>query len=231
MDDRLQEKYNRHIILPEIGVSGQERILKAKVLIVGAGGLGAPVLLYLAAAGVGTIGIVDNDVVSLSNLQRQILYKEEQCGQSKAEYAKDALQALNKDTVINTFPIMLDEENAESIIRQYNIVVGTTDNFKSRYLIDSYSRKYNIPFVHGSIDEFQGQVSVFNYQNGPSYSELYPDVPAESEPRGVMGILPGVIGSMQAIEVIKIIVGIGEVLSGKLLIYDALKTEFTTVEF
>ena len=227
-----KEKYSRHISLPEVGEGGQLKLRNAKVLVVGAGGLGSPVLYYLAAAGVGTIGIVDDDVVSLSNLQRQILYKEEQCGKSKAEIAKKELIALNSDISINVYPERLTEINAGGIIDKYDIVVGATDNFESRLIINSVTKALNIPFVHGSIEEFEGQVSVFNFKQGPDYTMLYPDTPEEdSLPIGVLGILPGVIGSLQACEVIKIITGLGDVLSGRLLIYNALKVSFTEVEF
>ena len=227
-----KERYNRHIILPEIGEEGQKKLIKANVLVVGAGGLGAPVLQYLTAAGIGTIGIVDVDTVSLSNLQRQILFKEDQCDDSKAQKAKEFLQALNGDVVFNVYEEMLTNENAERIIADYDIVVGATDNFLSRKIINQITGKHQIPFVHGSIQEFQGQVTVFNYQAGPGYSDLFPETPEESTlPLGVLGVLPGVVGSLQACEVIKIITGIGDVLSGKLLVYDALKVSFTTVDF
>lgn len=231
MNNRLKEKYNRHIILPQIGEEGQQKLLDSKVLVIGAGGLGAPVLYYLVAAGIGTVGVVDQDVVSLSNLQRQILYKEHQCGEPKVTHAKETLQKLNPECIINTYPVMFNDNNAEEILSGYDIIVGATDNFESRILIDNLSKKLGIPFVHGSICEFQGQVSVFNYKGGPSYIDLFPETPSESLPLGVMGVLPGIIGSLQATEVIKIILEIGEVLSGKLLVFDALKTETTVVEF
>ncbi len=231
MDTRQKQKYNRHIILPQIGEEGQKKLANAKVLVVGAGGLGAPVLFYLVAAGIGTIGIVDHDSVNISNLQRQILYKEHQCGGDKVFHAKEALQELNPDTVIHTYPTMLTKENAKDIISDYDIVVGATDTFESRSIIDRVTCELGIPFVHGSICEFQGQVSVFNYANGPSYADLYPETPEESKPFGVIGVLPGIIGSMQANEVIKLILEIGEVLVGKLLIFDALTSESKIVEF
>ena len=232
MNDIQQERYNRHIILSEIGVEGQENLLKAKVLVVGAGGLGAPVLQYLVAAGIGTIGIVDADIVSLSNLQRQILYRENQIGSSKAEMAQQTLNQLNSDVEISTYPFMLDESNAEKIISQYDIVVGATDNFASRKCIDQVTKDQNKAFVHASIGEFEGQVSVFNYNNGPSYFDLFPETPEESKlPLGVMGVLPGIIGSMQACEVIKIVLSIGENLSGRLLVYDALTHQSNIIQF
>jgi len=227
-----KERYNRHIIIPEIGENGQEKLTQAKVLVVGAGGLGAPILQYLVAAGIGRVGIMDADVVSLSNLQRQILYRENQVGLSKVETAKETLQALNSECQIDTYAFHLNEENASDIIAQYDIVVGATDNFSSRLLIDEQTRTLGKAFVHGSICEFSGQVSVFNFQGGPCYTDLFLDTPIPSSlPIGVMGVLPGIIGSMQACEVIKIILEIGTVLSGKLLIYDALKAESQVVSF
>lgn len=227
-----KERYNRHIILSEIGEEGQQKLLNAKVLVVGAGGLGSPILQYLVAAGVGRIGIMDADVVSLSNLQRQVLYRENQLGKLKVEMAKETLQTLNADCHIDTYAYHLDENNATEIIAQYDVVVGATDNFASRLLIDKHTKLQGKPFVHGSICEFSGQVSVFNYNQGPSYTDLFPDVPESSSlPLGVMGVLPGIIGSMQVCEVIKIIVGIGSVLSGKLLIYDVLRADCQLLNF
>lgn len=223
MNNQQKERYNRHILLPQIGEDGQNRLLNAKVLVVGAGGLGAPILQYLIAAGVGTIGIVDNDVLSLSNLQRQILYREDQIGFSKVEMARETLLRLNSDVKIRTYPVMLDEANANDIITDYDIVVGATDNFSSRKCIDQITKEQKKAFVHGSIGEFEGQVAVFNYKDGPSYSDLYSETPEEpTMPLGVMGVLPGIIGSMQACEVLKIILEEGDILSGKLLVYDAL---------
>ena len=226
-----KERYNRHIILPEIGEEGQRKLLEAKVLVVGAGGLGSPVLQYLVAAGVGTIGIADNDTVSLSNLQRQILYREDQVGKLKVEKAKEELQKLNSDVNISIYPLAIDENNVSEIVSKYDIVVGATDNFNSRKCIDVETKNQGKPFVHASIGEFEGQISVFNYKGGLSYSDLFPETPDEKGlPLGVIGVLPGIIGSMQACEVIKIILGIGEVLSGKLLIYNALNLSVNILE-
>ncbi len=226
-----KERYNRHIIIPEIGEGGQEKLLQAKVLVVGAGGLGAPILQYLVAAGIGQIGIMDADVVSLSNLQRQVLYRENEIGELKVEKAKETLALLNADCRLDAYPYLLTEENAQEIISKYDIVVGATDNFASRRLIDKYTKEQEKPFVHGSICEFNGQVSVFNYQGGNSYLDLFPDQPEDNSlPLGVMGVLPGIIGSMQAAEVIKIVLGQGDVLSGKLLMYDVLKAEQIVLE-
>ncbi len=224
MNSSQKERYNRHIILPQIGETGQEKLLGAKVLVVGAGGLGAPILQYLTAAGVGTIGIVDADTVSLSNLQRQVLYRKHQIDSGKAQIAKETLQQLNGDVTFRTYPFFLDDGNAVEIISEYDMVVGATDNFDSRQCIDKVTRQLGKPFIHGAIGEFEGQVCVFNYNGGPSFSDLFPDMPGESDlPKGVMGVLPGIIGSLQACEVLKIILGKGNILSGKLLTYDALE--------
>ncbi len=231
MNEQQQQRYSRHLILKEIGVRGQEKLLNARVLVVGAGGLGAPVLQYLAAAGVGHIGIVDADVVSLSNLQRQVLYKEEDLGRPKAEKAKEALLALNSDVEIKTYPVMLSEKNAEAIILAYDIIVGASDNFESRILMDNITRVHQKPFVHASIGEFEGQVAVFNYNGSISYQDLFgTELKETCHSQGVMGVLPGIIGSLQATEVVKIICGIGEVLANKLLIYDALNCEMQVVK-
>lgn len=231
MNTSQKERYSRHLMLKSIGESGQQLLLDARVLVVGAGGLGAPVLQYLVAAGVGNIGIVDADVVSVSNLQRQILYREADVALPKAEKARETLLALNADVNIDTYPVMLEEANAEAIISKYDMVVGATDNFESRLLIDNITKAQGKPFVHGSIGEFEGQVSVFNYRGGISYQDLFAQ-PSESEELslGVMGVLPGIIGSLQATEVIKIICGIGEVLANKLMIYDALTCEMQVVK-
>jgi adenylyltransferase/sulfurtransferase len=231
MNEKQKQRYNRHILLTQVGEEGQEKLLQAKVLVVGAGGLGSPVLQYLTAAGIGVVGIVDDDVVGLSNLQRQVLYREDQVGELKAIKAESTLKALNSDVVVHTYPCMLDEENAEKIISGYDVVVGATDNFTSRKLIDKATAKLQIPFVHGSIGEFEGQVSVFNCNGGISYSDLFPDTPDEARlPSGVIGVLPGIIGSLQATEVIKIILGIGTLLSGKLLIYNCLESDFKVLD-
>ncbi len=231
MNNQQKERYARHLILGKIGEEGQEKLLNARVLVVGAGGLGAPVLQYLVAAGVGYIGIVDADVVSLSNLQRQILFDESHIGMSKAEISKERLVVLNSDVQITTYSFMLEENNAEKIISNYDIVVGCTDNFESRIVIDNATKVQNKPFVHASIGEFEGQVAVFNYSGSISYQDLFGSVSSDANlPLGVMGVLPGIIGSLQATEVIKIICGVGEVLSNKLLLYDALTCEMQVVK-
>lgn len=214
------ERYNRQLILPEIGEEGQARLKQARVLIVGVGGLGSPIALYLTGAGVGNIGLVDDDVVSETNLQRQVIYREDEVGLSKALQAQKHLQALNSEVNIEAYPVHLTYENAESIIAQYDIVVDGCDNFATRYLINDTCVRLNKVYVYGAIRAFDGQVSVFNYRGGKTYRDLFPDE-AEmlSMPhplKGVMGFTPGLIGSAEANEVVKIICGYGEVLSGKL---------------
>ncbi|SOC79301.1 adenylyltransferase and sulfurtransferase [Salinimicrobium sediminis] len=228
------DRYNRHIILSEIGPKGQEKLAAARVLVVGAGGLGCPVLQYLAAAGVGTIGIIDNDVVEESNLQRQILFGSASLGQNKAVAAKDRLNDLNNTIQINAYPEKLTFHNAMELFREYDIIVDGTDNFEARYLINDASVLSNKPVVFGAIHKFQGQVSVFNYNNGPTYRCVFPNKPGKhSVPNcsevGVLGVLPGIIGTLLANEVLKVILGLGKVLSGKLLCYDALSSQVTTI--
>lgn len=231
MNDKQKERYSRHIKLQQIGETGQEKLLNAKVLVVGAGGLGAPILHYLAAAGIGTIGIVDADIISLSNLQRQILYRENQLGERKVDKAKGLLNALNSDVNVKTYPVILDESNADKIISEYDLVIGATDNFQSRICIDRSTKRQNKPFINGSICEYEGQVSVFNYKGGISYTELYPELPEEAaHSDGVMGVLPGIIGSIQACEAIKIILGQGHVLSNQLLVYNALEVSMNILK-
>jgi len=225
MNSEEKERYARQIMLPEIGEAGQQKLKGAKVLIIGAGGLGSPVALYLAAAGVGHIGLVDNDKVSLTNLQRQILYNSEVIGKAKVTHAQEVLKPLNPN--ISVLPIFerLTESNAVSLIQAYDVIVDATDNFRARYLISQTCQQFSKPMVHGSIEEFKGMVSVFNYQGGPVYEDLFPEAPEDQSidgaPKGVFGALPGIIGSMQAMEVLKIITKVGEILSGKLFVYNA----------
>ncbi len=225
-------RYSRHIVLAEVGQEGQNKLSQAKVLVIGAGGLGCPILQYLAAAGVGTIGIVDFDVVEVSNLQRQILFGTSSLGINKALAAKTRLEDLNPTININAYPEKLTVNNALELFKNYDIIVDGTDNFPTRYLINDTAIMTNKPIVYGAIYKFEGQVSVFNYQNGPSYRCLFPIPPqkgsiANCSEIGVLGVLPGIIGTMQANEVIKIILGFDGVLSGKLLCYNA-KTNQTT---
>lgn len=223
-------RYNRHIILSEIGQKGQNKLLQSKVLIVGAGGLGCPILQYLAAAGVGTLGIIDFDVVDQSNLQRQILFGMSSLGKNKALAAKERLLDLNPTISIHSYPEKLTIKNAESYFKKYDIIVDSTDNFETRYLINDAALITNKPVVFGAIYKFEGQVSVFNYKNGPSYRCLFPTPPEkESVPNcseiGVLGVLPGIIGTLQANEVLKMILGIGTIRSGELLYYNSLNNQ------
>ncbi|MBP2831504.1 HesA/MoeB/ThiF family protein [Aquimarina sp. U1-2] len=226
-------RYHRQIILPEIGTEGQEKLTASKVLVIGAGGLGCPILQYLAAAGVGTIGIIDFDRVETSNLHRQILYGQTAVGEHKAIAAQHRLEDLNPEIHTIAYPEKLSTTNALSYFSEYDIIVDGTDNFSTRYLISDACVIANKPLVYGAIFKFEGQVSVFNYKNGPTYRCLFPDPPRTgSVPScaeiGVLGVLPGIIGSLQANEVLKIILGIGEILNGKLLVYDSLTTRFST---
>lgn len=231
----MNERYARHISLTEVGIEGQQKLAKAKVLVIGAGGLGCPVLKYLVAAGIGTLGIVDFDTVSLSNLQRQILYTEKDIGKNKATVAKKRLESLNKDVDITIYPEVLGLENCLTILASYDIVVDGTDNFTTRYLLNDACCKLQKPLVYGSLYKYEGQVSVFNYKEGPSYRCLFPEPPKSGEvPNcneiGVLGVLPGQIGIMQATEVLKIILEIGEVLSGKLLYINVLTNDRRIIE-
>jgi molybdopterin/thiamine biosynthesis adenylyltransferase len=224
-------RYERHILLDEVGHSGQQKLANARVLVVGAGGLGCPVLQYLTAAGVGTIGIVDGDFVSESNLQRQVLYKTEDIGQPKAICAAQALKSLNADVDVQPISDFITAKNAVEIVRGYDIIVDGTDQIHTRYLLDDACFLLNKPLVYGAIYKFEGQVSVFNYQGGPSYRDLFPTPPgpqsvATCNEVGVIGVLPGIIGNMQANEVFKIMLGYGEVLAGKVWFFNA-KTNAT----
>ncbi len=223
-------RYSRQIILPEVGIEGQQKLTNASVLVVGAGGLGCPVLLYLAAAGVGRIGIIDADKVDVTNLHRQVLYRTADEGKSKAEVAAERLMDLNPEVNIDSYPVWLSKENALEIFSLYDIIVDGSDNFATRYLVSDACVLLNKPLVFGSIFKFEGQVSVFNYKDGPTYRCLFPEPPAAGEvPNcseiGVIGVLPGIIGTLQANEVIKIILEKGDVLSGVLYMYNALTND------
>ncbi|UUF14052.1 MULTISPECIES: HesA/MoeB/ThiF family protein [Flavobacterium] len=227
-------RYNRQIILPEIGEDGQYKLSKAKVLVIGAGGLGAAILPYLAAAGVGEIGIVDDDDIEITNLHRQVIYKSSAVGKSKVEEAKLMFSELNPLVKVNAFAEKLSGKNALSLFEKYDIIVDATDNISIKYLINDACLVTNKPMVYGSIFRFQGQVSVFNYQNGPTYRCLYPDENNNAlncEDAGVIGISVGIIGMFQANEVLKMILGIGEVLSGKILVYNILNNEQQKYDF
>jgi len=231
-------RYNRHIIIPGFGMEAQQKLKKAKVLVIGSGGLGSPVLLYLAAAGVGTLGIVDFDVVDDSNLQRQVLFGIDEIGKPKVEAARRRLAALNPHIQLNIYNTHLNSGNALDIVKDYDVIADGTDNFPTRYLVNDASVLLGKPNVYASIFQFEGQVSVFNYTDskgntGPNYRDLYPTppppglVPSCAE-GGVLGVLPGIIGSLQALEVIKVITGVGETLSGRFYIFDALNFESRT---
>lgn len=231
-----KERYLRQITLDGFGTEGQQKLNQAKVLVVGAGGLGIPVLTYLNAMGVGTLGVVDADVVSLSNLHRQVLFTEAMVGMPKVEAIINQLSAQNSNTIIDTYPYYLTVSNALDIIKEYDIVVDATDNFPTRYLINDACVILNKPFVYGALHAFEGQVSVFNYKGGPTYRCLFPTMPsADAVPNcnenGVLGILPGIIGNLQALEVVKVIAEIGEVLSGVLLLFDTLSQRTQRMKF
>jgi len=226
-----RRRYSRHFLLSEVGEEGQRKLLDAKVLLIGAGGLGSPAGLYLAAAGVGTLGVVDDDVVDDSNLQRQILHSTDRIGLPKVESARLTIEALNPDVTVVGHETRLWKENVLEIFRDYDVVLDGTDNFASRYLINDACVLLDIPNVHGSIFRFEGQASVFHASQGPCYRCLFPDPPPPDlapncAEAGVLGVLPGVIGLLQATEVIKLILGIGAPLIGRLLTYDALDASF-----
>ena len=228
-----RNRYHRHLLLPEVGEEGQQRLLDSKVLLLGAGGLGSPAALYLAAAGVGTIGIVDMDVVDESNLQRQILHNMDRIGERKVDSAKKTLTALNPDVTVATYDVRLGADNVLEIFDGYDLVVDGTDNFPTRYLVNDASLLQRIPVVHGSIFRFEGQVTVFDPYNGPCYRCLIPEPPpAELAPScaeaGVLGVLCGIVGSIQAVEAIKMLLRLGDPLVGRLLAYDALEESFRT---
>ena len=233
LGDAQRNRYQRHLLLPEIGEAGQQRLLESKVLLLGAGGLGSPAALYLAAAGVGTIGIVDMDVVDASNLQRQILHNLERVGERKVDSAKKTLTAMNPDVQVVTYDVRLGAGNVLEIIDSYDVIVDGTDNFPTRYLLNDAALVKAIPVVHGSIFRFEGQATVFYPYKGPCYRCLVPEPPpAELAPScaeaGVLGVLPGIIGAIQAVEAIKLLLGLGEPLIGRLLTYDALGQTFRT---
>ena len=231
LTDTEMERYSRQIRIPEVGIKGQTKLLDSKVLLIGAGGLGCPSAIYLAAAGVGTIGIVDNDVVDLSNLQRQILHNTSALGTPKTESAKAALHAINPSIEVNTYQEKLSSANVMEIIEPYDIIVDGSDNFPTRYLINDACVWADKPNVHGSVFRFEGQVTLFNPYQGPCYRCLYPNpTPPDLAPScadaGVLGVLPGVVGLLQAVETIKFIIGEGDSLAGRLITYDALTTSF-----
>lgn len=230
------KRYNRQITLPELGIDGQQKLLKANVLVVGAGGLGCPLLLYLVGAGVGHIGIVDHDLVDETNLHRQVLYQMADIGKAKANVAVAKLQLFNPDVSFTAYPIRLTAKNAKELIDQYDLVIDGSDNFPTRYLVNDICVLLNKTLVFGSIFQFEGQVSVFNFNMGPDYRSIYPEPPLPDEvpncsESGVIGTLPGIIGSIMANETIKIICGFGEVLSGQLLVFNTLTNKIQLLNF
>ncbi|WP_299534947.1 HesA/MoeB/ThiF family protein [Ulvibacterium sp.] len=230
------ERYVRQTILKDFGPKAQERLSKSKVLVIGAGGLGIPVLTYLNAMGVGTLGIVDGDNVSGSNLHRQVLYDEKDVGKSKVQVAIRKLKAQNSDTRLLPFEQFLTRQNALGIISDYDIVVDASDNFPTRYLVNDACVILRKPFVYGALHGFEGQVSVFNHNDGPTYRCLFPKMPGTDEvpdcnTNGVLGVIPGIVGNLQALEVVKVLTGVGEVLSGKLLLFDGLSQNFQNIKF
>ena len=223
-------RFTRHFSLDEMGRAGQEKLKNARVLVVGAGGLGSPLLIYLAAAGVGTIGIVDDDIVSISNLQRQVLYTTAEVGLKKGKLAAQKLSALYPEIEIQTYDLKINEANAENLLTNYDIVADCTDNYKTRALLGQVSAKLKKPLAFASVLNYEGQVTVFNYQNGPAYTDLFPSVPEDGIYKendiGLIGVLPGIAGTLQANEIIKIITGYGEVISGKLLVFNIQENRF-----
>jgi molybdopterin/thiamine biosynthesis adenylyltransferase/rhodanese-related sulfurtransferase len=235
MSAEQRDRYSRHTLLPEVGVEGQLKMLNAKVLLLGAGGLGAPTALYLAAAGIGTIGLVDDDVVDASNLQRQVIHNTERIGVPKTESARIAIEALNPDVKVVEHRMRLDAENILGIVEDYDVIVDGADNFPTRYLLNDASVRLRKPVVSASILSFDGQISTFVPFEGPCYRCLYPTPPpAELAPscsaNGVLGVMAGTMGTLQANEVLKLVIGIGEPLVGRLLLYEALGTRFTELK-
>ncbi len=228
------QRYLRNIKLAEVGEKGQKQLLNAKVLIIGAGGLGSPAALYLAAAGVGTLGIVDADEVDLSNLQRQILHSTSDVGRAKVNSAKEKMEKLNPDVKVNVYPLFLDASNIEDVIAEYDFVIDATDNFSSKFLINDACVLLKKPFSHAGVVGFKGQLMTYVPGQGPCYRCIFKNPPPSSTPNtarnGVMGATVGVIGCLQAMEAIKYIIGKGELLTAKLLIYDAIQTEFRMVK-
>lgn len=230
------QRHSRHILLPQVGVEGQSKISKSRIVCIGAGGLGSPVIQYLAAAGVGHLTIIDDDIVDVSNLQRQTIHKTSAVGLSKSESAKSFVESLDPNLSVTSLNIRLDDNNAEGILRGHDLVVDGTDNIYTRYLIDDTCKELNIPWVYGSVYRFEGQVSVFNYNSGPCYRDLFPNPPPEEvlpscSEAGVFGAITGMIGCLQVSEIIKIISGIGTPLSGKLLVYNVLDSNQKILKF
>lgn len=230
-----QERYARHLTMEQIGVGGQQKLLHAKVCIIGAGGLGSPAAMYLAAAGVGTIGIADADCVELSNLQRQILHAERDLGKQKVCSARETAQALNPDTAVRTYPVYVDEKNISEIIQDYDFVIDAADNFPTKFLINDACVRAGKPFVHAGVIRFQGQLMTYVPGKGPCYRCIFQNPPPQdavpsAKQAGILGAVCGVVGSLQAMEAVKYVLGAGELLTGKLLTYDALHAQFRVVK-
>ncbi len=239
MDLNMRERFARHLVMPEVGEAGQIKLLNSKVLLIGAGGLGSPAAMYLAAAGVGTLGLVDYDIVDRSNLQRQILHTDARVGASKVASARQTLEAFNPAVKVKSFETRLTSQNVEDIFKGFDVVIDGSDNFPTRYLVNDACVKLGIPNVHGSVYRFEGQATVFwpgySKRRGPCYRCLYPKPPpADLAPScveaGVLGVLPGVIGLLQAVETLKILLGLGDLLVGRLICYDALRARFSELE-
>ncbi|EFW90522.1 molybdenum cofactor biosynthesis protein MoeB [Haladaptatus paucihalophilus DX253] len=235
LDATQLDRYSRHIIMDEVGAEGQQALLDARVLVIGAGGLGAPVIEYLAAAGVGTIGIADDDAVERSNLQRQVIHGDDDVGRPKVESAADFVRELNPDIDVETHAVRVEPDNAASLVAEYDFVVDASDNFRTRYLVNDVCTLSGTPFSHGAIYKFEGQVTTFT-TDGPCYRCLFPEAPpegmvADCATTGVLGVLPGTVGCIQATETVKSIIGVGEVLEGRMLFYDAMDMSFEEVEY
>lgn len=234
LSEKQRERYARQLSLAEIGADGQEKLKKARVCIIGAGGLGSPAAMYLAAAGIGTIGIADADEVELSNLQRQILHSTQELGTKKVASAKKTLQHLNPDTTVHTYPVFVDADHIMDLIRDYDIVIDAADNFETKFLINDACVLARKPFVHAGVIRFQGQLMTYVPQQGPCYRCIFKEPPPEgavpsASEAGVFGAVCGVTGSLQAMEAVKYLLGAGELLTGKLLTYDALRAQFRTI--
>lgn len=230
-----RSRYSRHVLIPEIGEAGQLKLLNSKALLIGAGGLGSPAAFYLAAAGVGTIGLVDDDVVEASNLQRQIIHTTDRVGMNKGESARVAIEALNPDVTVNTYPFRVSKENVLNLISDYDVIIDGTDNFPTRYLMSDASLMTRVPLIHASILRFEGHASTFLPYDGPCYRCLFPEPPPPDlapscGEAGVLGVLCGVMGNIMATEAIKVLLGIGDPLAGRLMIYDALDMAFTELK-
>ncbi len=231
LSEAQSRRYSRHLLVPEVGEAGQLKLLDSRVLLIGAGGLGSPAALYLAAAGVGTLGIIDADVVDESNLQRQVIHNTERVGEYKAESARETIKSLNPDVNVITYIERLDETNVHSLVAEYDVIIDGTDNFPTRYMLNDAAVMVKKPVVHGSVFRFEGQVTVFKPYDGPCYRCLYPEPPPPAlapscAEAGVLGVLPGIIGLLQATETIKLLLSLGEPLVGRLQTYDALAGEF-----